>query len=478
MMLRSSPLSGLPALLALLALQATAASSCAPTPSPGLGADLLVLGGSIVTMDPERRVLEDGGIAVLDGRIVDLGPAAELRQRWRATETVHAGPRDLVIPGLINGHNHAAMTLMRGMADDLALMEWLQSYIFPAEAETVDAEFVRAGTELAALEMIRTGTTTFVDMYYFEDVVAQVVDETGLRAILGETVIDFPVPDHATPEEALSYTAQFMERWKDHPRIIATVAPHAPFTVAPEILQRCAELAREHGVPILIHLAETSDEVDQIQERYGLSPTSHLAGLGFLGPDVVAAHAVWLQDDDIETLAANGVGVVHNPESNMKLASGTMRIAALQQAGVAVGIGTDGAASNNDLDLFSALLIAALLQKHAAADPTVLPAASVIAMATIEGARAIGLETEIGSLELGKRADIVIVDGDAPNLVPRYSPYSHLVYAAHGSNVRATIVEGRVLYLDGEFRTLDPVAIRAAARTMARRVAAAVNWEE
>ena len=465
---------------AFVALAAITASGCsgpgnnATEAGGAAAADILLLGGTVVTMDPARTVISDGGIAVVDGAITAIGTAAEIEAAWWADEVITAGEHDMVIPGLINGHGHAAMVLLRGIADDLALMEWLQNYIFPAEAATVTAEFVRVGTQLAALEMIRTGTTTFVDMYYFEDEVAKVVDEVGMRAIVGESVIEFPVPDAASADVSLAYARQLITKWKDHPRVTATAAPHAPYTLEPATLQRAVALTRELGVPVLIHLAETSDEVRQIRERYDRTPTEHLEAIGFLGPDVIAAHAVWLEDGDIEILARHDVGVVHNPESNMKLASGTMRIEALQRAGVAVGLGTDGAASNNDLDMFGAMFLAPLLQKHTRNDPTALPASEALALATISGARAIGLEAEIGSLEVGKRADMTIVSGDVPSLVPRYDPYSHLAYAARGDHVRVTVVDGRVLYRDGVFSTLDSEAVVAAAWALRDQIEAAV----
>ena len=457
------------ALLLALSLSAAACGSQegAPQREP---IDLLVLGGTVVTMDARETVLEEGAVAVRDGAIVAVGPADAFAARYRAAQTLRAGAHDIVLPGLINGHNHASMSLLRGVADDLTLMDWLQRYIFPAEAAAVDEEFVRVGARLAALEMIAGGTTTFVDMYYFEDAVAEEIDAAGLRAILGETILDFPAPDHADPTASLEYTRRFIERWRGHPRIVATAAPHAPYTVSPEVLRQAVALTRAHGVPILIHLAETRDELAQIRERYGATPVQHLDRLGFLGPDVIAAHAIWLDDDDIATLAARGVGVVHNPESNMKLASGAMRLVDLRAAGVAVGLGTDGPASNNDLDMFGALLVAALLHKQERADPTALPARVALALATREGARALGMQDTIGSLEAGKRADLVVVDGDQPNLVPRYDPYSHLVYAARAGDVRATVVEGRVLYRDGEYLTLDRAAVVRQARRVAERV--------
>jgi 5-methylthioadenosine/S-adenosylhomocysteine deaminase len=435
-------------------------------------ADLLVLGGTVVTMNAERQVIHSGAVAAIDGEIVAVGPAAEVSAEYRAETVVTPGEHDLVIPGLINGHNHAAMSLLRGVADDLALMDWLERYIFPAEAALVDEGFVRTGTQLAALEMISSGTTTFADMYYFEDIVAEVVDSCGLRGVLGETIVDFPAPDNANVDAALGYTEMFLQRWQDHPRVIAAVAPHAPFTAGPETLRSSAELARRYGAPLLIHVSETSDEVEQVQQRYGARPVQHLASLGFLGPDVIAAHVIWVDDEEIALLAQHSVGAVHNPESNMKLASGTMPLLALRAAGVAVGLGTDGPASNNDLDLFAAMTTATFLQKHANADPTALPAAETLALATIEGARALGLEDQIGSLEVGKRADLVVVSGEPASMVPLYDPYSHLVYVARGAEVRLTAVDGRILYRDGAFMTLDAETVKAAARAVAERVRA------
>ena len=463
--------------LVALFFQVAWASGCRkPEASAGVKVvDLLVLGGTVVTMNDARNLYQPGGVAVADGVIVAVGKKAQISSTYGAQQVIETGFYDLVIPGLVNGHNHAAMTLLRGVADDLALMDWLQQYIFPAEAQMVDKEFVRIGTELAALEMIRTGTTTFTDMYYFEETAAEVVDRAGLRAVLGETVIGFPSPDHPTPEATLEWTAGFIERWQDHGRVIPAVAPHAAYSVSSEILQDSAALARQYNVPLLIHLAETADEIHQIRELYDATPTQYLESLGFLGPNLVAFHAVWLNDDDLTTLQRHRVGLVHNPESNMKLASGVMRVEDVRTAGIPLGIGTDGAASNNDLDLFAAMLSAALLQKHVRIDPRALPATAVVAMATIEGARALHMEETIGSLEVGKRADIVVIDGNSPNAVPRYDAYSHLVYAAHGADVRATVVDGQVLYLDGEYRTLDMDAVLSAARAIAGQILQAVQ---
>jgi 5-methylthioadenosine/S-adenosylhomocysteine deaminase len=471
--------------LLVLATTASLVCSCATESAPGgrnipdnrTVADLLVLGGTVVTMNADRQVIRSGAVAAIDGEIVAVGPAAEVSAAYRAETVVTPGDYDLVVPGLVNGHNHAAMSLLRGVADDLALMQWLERYIFPAEAALVDEGFVRIGTQLAALEMISGGTTTFADMYYFEDIVAEVVESCGLRGVLGETIVDFPAPDNASAEEALRYTEMFLQRWQDNPRVVAAVAPHAAFTAGPETLRSAAELARRYGAPLLIHVAETGDEVEQVRQRYGVRPVEHLASLGFLGPDVIAAHVIWVNDEEIALLAEHSVGAVHNPESNMKLASGTMPLIALRAAGVAVGLGTDGPASNNDLDMFAAMTTATFLQKHANADPTALPAAETLALATIEGARALGLEEQIGSLEVGKRADLVVVSGEPASMVPLYDPYSHLVYAARGAEVRLTVVDGRILYRDGRFLTLDVDTVKAAARAVAERVAAATGGE-
>jgi 5-methylthioadenosine/S-adenosylhomocysteine deaminase len=468
-----------------LTVMLAAVAACGPAPdatqapegtapeasTQGRGAvDLLILGGTVVTMNADRQVLMNGAVVVDEGAIVAVGPAAEIAARYDARRVIQPAPHDIVMPGIVNGHNHAAMTLLRGVADDMRLMDWLQNYIFPAESTLVDPDFVRVGTRLAALEMIRTGTTTFADMYYYEDDVAQVVNDAGLRGVLGETILDMPTPDAATVDDALAYTEQFLQNWADHPRVTAAVAPHAPYTVGPETLRKTAALARRYGAPLLIHLAESRDELEQVQGRYGSTPVQYLENIGFLGPDVLGAHAIWVNAADIATLAERGVGVVHNPESNMKLASGTMPIAALREAGVSVGLGTDGAASNNDLDMFGAMLTAALLHKQMREDPTAMPAPEVVALATIEGARALGMDGAIGSLEVGKRADLIVVDGNAASLVPRYDPYSHLVYAARGDSVEVSIVDGRILFEAGAFTTLDPRAVIDDARVAAARI--------
>ena len=361
----------------------------------------------------------------------------------------------LIIPGLINAHTHVPMTLFRGIADDLELMDWLENHIFAAEAELVDEEFVRWGTRLACLEMLQGGITTFVDMYYFEDTIAEEVDACGMRAVVGETLIDFPAPDNKTWEEAVAYTKRFAARWREHPRITPAVAPHAPYTVSAEHLKEAQLLAEELDLPMLIHLAEDRSEVEQIVEQSGWTSVRYLEDLGLLSPRVLAAHVVWPADGEIELLSEYGVGVAHCPQSNMKVAAGIAPVPAMIAAGVAVGIGTDGAASNNDLNLWEEIDTAAKLHKVNTLDPTVVNARQALRMATIEGARAMGLETEIGSLEVGKRADVIIVGSDRVHQQPNYDPYSLLVYSTKASDVETVIVDGRVVVDDGRVLTLD-----------------------
>lgn len=435
---------------------------------------LVVTNGTVVTMDPERRVIEGGAVAVDGGRVVAVAKAAEIKAAYAGREALDAAG-GIVLPGLINAHTHAPMVLFRGVADDLRLMDWLQKYIFPAEAKNVTAEFVRAGTRLAALEMIRSGTTTFVDMYYFEDQVAEAAREAGIRAVAGSTLIDFPAPDNKTREEALAYADRFIARWKDDPLIVPAVAPHSTYLGSPETLKAADALARRYGVPLLIHLQESMDEQKQVRERYGKSSTEHLRDLGILRKGVLGAHGVFLSASDRAILLDAGAGVAHCPQSNMKLSSGAAPVTEMLAEGVRLGLGTDGAASNNDLDMFEEMLTAALLAKHASGDPTSAPASKVLEMATLGGARALGMEDRLGSLEPGKRADLIVVDVSAARLHPMYEPVSHLVYAVKGADVRHSVIEGRVVMRDRKVLTLDEAAVLAEAETWRGRVAASVG---
>jgi 5-methylthioadenosine/S-adenosylhomocysteine deaminase len=436
--------------------------------------DLVITNGTIVTMDGASRVIAEGAVAIDGPDIVAVDTAANVGRRFRGRETIDAKGQ-VVMPGLINTHTHAPMVLFRGLADDLSLMDWLTKYIFPAEAKTVSPEFVRAGTRLAALEMIESGTTTFTDMYYFEEEIAKETKAAGLRGVLGQTVIQFPVADAKTPAEGLARAEQFIQDFKGDPLITPAVAPHAMYTLDGPSLKAARALSVKYGVPTLIHVAETRDEADTARERGSSSPVTYLDSLGFLGPGVVAAHGVWVSDADMAILKARDVGVSHNPESNMKLASGTAPVPAYLRMGVRLGLGTDGAASNNDLDMFEAMRMASLLHKLVSGDPRAVSAGTALEMATMGGARVLGLEQQIGSLEPGKRADVIIVSMASARQTPMYDPISHLVYVTHGDDVRTTIVQGKVLMRDRKVLTLDEQAVLKEAREWAQRVRTAVQ---
>lgn len=432
--------------------------------------DLVISGGIIVTMDARASVIDDGAVAIRRGRIVAIGRRSEIASRYVAPRTIDARGR-AVIPGLINTHTHVPMTLFRGIADDLELNEWLTKYIFPAEAKNVDQSFVRVGTRLGLAEMIRGGTTTYCDMYYFEDAIAEETARAGMRAVLGETVIDFPAPDNKTFAAALGYAERFVQRWQGHRLIVPAIAPHAPYTVSEDHLKEVRALADRLNAPVIIHVAETRKEVADIMQQKGTTPVQYLARIGFLNGRTTAAHLVHVNDDDIALLKKLDVGVAHNPQSNMKLASGIAPVPKMLAAELAVGLGTDGAASNNDLNMWEEMDTAAKLHKVATFDPRVVSARQALWMATAGGARALHLERETGTLEVGKRADIVIVDLDRLHQTPRYDIYSHLVYATKASDVRTVIVDGRVLMRDRRLLTLDEAAIRREARQWQRRIA-------
>jgi 5-methylthioadenosine/S-adenosylhomocysteine deaminase len=435
---------------------------------------LIVTGGTVVTMDTAGRVLSPGAVAI-DGRdIVGIDTPDAIAARFSARDMLDAAGQ-VVLPGLINTHTHAPMVLYRGLSDDLALMDWLQKYIFPAEAKTVTPEFVRAGTRLAALEMIQSGTTTYADMYYFEEEIARVTKQAGLRGVLGQTIIQFPVPDAKTPAEGLARTEAFIKEFEADELIVPAVAPHSMYTLDTATLKATRALADRRRVPVLIHLAETSDEIATSRKLHKATPAGYLESIGFWGPRTLAAHGVWLSPGDTALLARRRVGVAHNPESNMKLASGTAKVVAMRRAGIPVGLGTDGAASNNDLDMFEAMRQAAFLAKLQTMDPRALPARTALEMATVEGARALGLDANIGSLEPGKRADLIAVSMTAARQTPMYDPLSHLVYVTRGDDVRTTIVNGRLLMRDRKVLTLNEADVLREARGMTERVRAAVS---
>ncbi len=441
---------------------------------PGTPVTLVISGGTVVTMDAQATVIENGAVAINGSEIVAVGTADDIARQYAGAEVIDARGQ-VIMPGLINTHGHAPMVLFRGLADDLALMDWLNQYIFPAEKATVSPEFVRIGTRLAALEMIESGTTTFADMYYFEEEIARATAAAGLRGVLGQTVIRFPVADAETPEIGLARTETFLKEFANHPLITPAVAPHAPYTLTPETLKAARALANTYNAPLLIHLAETKDEVGIIAGQYKQSPAMFLDGLGVWNGRSLAAHAVWVDDADMRMLAERRVGLSHNPESNMKLASGTAPVPAWLTHGALAGLGTDGAASNNDLDMFEAMRVAAFLHKHASGDPRAMPARQALELATRRGAEALGMGDRTGSLEVGKLADVITVSMDSARQTPIFDALSHLVYATRGTDVRTTIVHGQVLMRQGRVLTLDRDVVLRDARAVAAKVAAAVR---
>jgi 5-methylthioadenosine/S-adenosylhomocysteine deaminase len=431
--------------------------------------DLIVRGGTIVTMDATRRVIEDGAVVVSGGRIKAVGSRAELEARYTASETIDATGQ-VVIPGLINGHTHVPMTLFRGLADDMDLQEWLTKYIFPAEAKNVTEEFVRVGTRLGLAEMIRGGTTTYCDMYYFEDAIADETARAGVRGVLGETIIDFPVADNKTHEEAMAYTERFIKKWQGHALITPALAPHAAYTVSEEHLKAIRALSDRLSAPLVIHVSETQREVDDITKSKSAPPVAYLNRIGFLNERVIAAHMVFPTAEEIGILKRLNVGVVHNPQSNMKLASGVAPVPRMLADDLRLGLGTDGAASNNDLSMWEEMDTAAKLHKVFARDPKVVSAQEAFEMATIRGARALHMEREIGSLEAGKRADLVIVNLGDLSQTPLYNVYSNLIYATKAADVRSVIIEGRVVMRDRRLLTLDENDIKARARVFREQI--------
>ena len=439
-------------------------------------ADFLIT-GIVVTMDTTRAIYDDGAIAITGDTIAAVGPRTQIEARYNANRTLDARGK-LILPGFINGHTHVPMTLFRGLHDDVTLNDWLYKYVFPAEKKNVTEEFVRWGTRLAAAEQIRSGVTTFADMYYFEDAVAEETKAAGMRGVLGETFIDFPAPDNKNEAAMLEYTEKFLKKWQGDPLIHAAPAPHSIYTCSQKTLQDAAALARKYHGPILIHVAEMKKERDDSEKQNGMSPVQYLDKIGVLGPDVVAAHCIFVDEADRKILAQHNVGCVHNPSSNMMIASGVAPVPEMRTAGIAVGLGTDGpAGSNNDLDLMEEIDLAAKLAKITKMSPLALNALAVVEMATIDGARALHMEKEIGSLEKGKEADLILISLDEPNAVPMYDVYAQIAYALKASDVQTVMIGGRVVMRDRKLLTVDEQAAIAKAREYKKTIAASLGME-
>ena len=431
--------------------------------------DMLVVGGTVLTMEPDAEPIKNGAVAVAGGRIAAVGPAEELLEVGQPGDVLNAG-NCLVLPGLVNTHSHLAMTVFRGIADDLPLMEWLEDHIWPVEKEHMNRETVRLGTELAAAEQLLGGITTTTDMYFFGDEVCRVLESAGMRGVVAESLIGFPTPRCATTEDMLEKQRELIEAFADHPLITPSVAAHAPYSVAAADLVAEAELAEEFEVPMQIHLAETAWEVEKLLAEKELSPVAYLADLGVLSERTVAVHCVHVSPEDIGLLVEFEAGVSHNPVSNLKLASGVSPVPALIDAGAKLGLGTDGTASNNTLDLIRDMQLAALLHKGVSGDPTVLPARTMLEMVTVRGAEVLGLADQIGVLSEGRDADIICVAVDGPHTAPMYDPFSHLVFAARAADVRHSVVRGSVVMRNRQLLTLDLERVEAQAREFSETV--------
>ncbi len=437
-------------------------------------ADLILSGGVVVVMDGAFSLYEPGAVAVRDGAIVAVGPQADVESAWEADEVVDCRGR-AVLPGLINAHTHAPMTLVRGLADDLRLDVWLMGYMMPVEREFVRPDFCWLGTQLACAEMIRSGVTCFGDMYYYEEAVADATAQVGMRAVCAQSILKFPTPDAASYDDGLRLAQDFVARWKGHNLVVPAIGPHAAFTSTAEMLQECARLALEYDVPVHIHVAETALEVQEHRAEYGMPVVPWVKKQGILEAKVTAMHCVHLDEGEMHTLLHHGAGVAHNPSSNLKLSSGLAPVAQMLALGIPVGIGTDGPASNNDLDMFEEIRLAALLAKGSTSNPTVVPARQAIAMATILGARALHIDHLVGSLEVGKRADLIIVNLEDIHLTPRFrrdpdSIYSLLVYAAKSHDVCDVLCDGRWLMRNRELLTVDVASLRAQAAVTAEKI--------
>ncbi|MBR5704838.1 MAG: amidohydrolase [Deltaproteobacteria bacterium] len=432
------------------------------SPSP------LLLSADYLIRSAETSPTRDNALFIEDGLIRAIGPKDKLAAHFPQAERLHT-PGGLIMPGLVNLHTHAAMALFRGLADDLPLMRWLQDYIFPVE-KTLTADMVRTGTLLSCCEMIKSGTTSFCDMYLFAEAVAEATEQSGLRAWLGEAIYDFPSPCYGPVEQGIELTRKLAARYRKHSLINITAVAHAVYTCAPTLIQKMAEIADSAKIPLNIHLAENAEEIAACRERYGKSPAQHLEDLGVLGENLIAAHCVMTDEADMALMAKRQVKVAHCPQSNMKLGSGIAPVDEILAQGICVGLGTDGSASNNTVDMFAEMNVMAKIHKARRQDPLPVTAAQALHAATLGGAKALGAETVIGSLEVGKKADCIVLDMNQPHLTPMYNPISHLVYAAKGGDVLHSIVNGRLLMRDRRLLTLDEMAILQEARKLAQRI--------
>jgi 5-methylthioadenosine/S-adenosylhomocysteine deaminase len=434
----------------------------------GHTADLLVTGNYLYLQNKDKTIIKNGGVAIHQGTIVETGLAADLASKYPDAELL-ATEHGLIMPGLVNTHTHAAMACFRGLVDDLPLIQWLQEYIFPVEAK-LTGDMVYQATLLSLAEMIKSGTTSFCDMYLFAKDVARAAQKSGMRAWIGEVLYDFPSPNYGELASGFQYVEELFTLYADNPLISITIDPDAVYTCSPDLLKNLKNMAEKHNTLYIIHLSENKEEVQDVKERYGASPVMHLENLGLLDNRVVADHCVMLTDAEIKLLAKREVKIVHCPERNMKIASGVAPVPQMLAAGISVGLGTDSSASNNDIDMFGEMNSAAKLHKVNALDPTVMPAETVLEMATMGGARVLGAENKIGSLEPGKKADLIVLDMNQPHLTPLYTIPSHMVYAARGADVVHSVINGNIVMQNRELKTLDEKAILTDMMSMGKQI--------
>lgn len=431
--------------------------------------DTIVISRWIVPIEPANRVLENHALAVDAGKIIAIAPLEEIQAKYTTKTTQHFSEH-VILPGLINAHTHSPMVLFRGLADDLALMDWLQNHIWPMEKRWLDDEFVYDGTQLAMLEMIASGTTCFNENYFFGEGITKAIDAAKMRAVMGACIIDFPTAYANTPDEYIEKATRLQQTWQQHPLIAISFAPHAPYTISDETFLKIKSLADQHKMLIHLHLHETADEIAQSMQQYQQRPIARMAKLGMLSPRTQCIHMTQINEEDIELIKASGASIIHCPESNLKLASGFAPVTKFINAGINTGLGTDGACSNNDLDMFGEMQTAALLAKAVASDPTTLTAYETLRMATLNNAKALNLDHEIGSLVPGKAADMIAVQLDAINTTPIYNPISHLVYAVNNRQVTDVWVRGKKLFENRKFTTLDQGAILDKAKNWAQKI--------
>ncbi len=416
--------------------------------------DLIIKGKYLLPMNEKMQIIEDGAVVIVGDVIKETGKAEEIEKKFTAKEIIDIG-FGIVMPGMINTHTHSAMVYFRGLADDLPLDEWLNNYIWPAEAKYIKPNFVRSSSELACLEMIKSGITCFNDMYFFEEELGKIASKAGMRAVLGEAILDFPAPSYKNTEEAWQKIEKLIKQFKDDNLIKIALAPHSIYTCSKETLLRAKDLADKFNLSLHIHISETKKEVEEAKQKFGKSPVEYLAEIGFLSDRVNASHSVWLSDNDLNIFQAKKVKVNHCPVSNMKLASGVAVLPKMLDRGITVGLGTDSAASNNTLDLFFDMRVCALLHKVNNFDPALVSSQKIVEMVTIDGARVLGLDSQIGSLETGKKADVITIDLNKPHLLPIHNPYSHLVYCANSEDVDNVIINGKVIMRDRKVKTLN-----------------------